>query len=111
MPNKLWRLRSALRRKNRADYRFEKALIPGRKLLYVAVPKAASRSLLNFLLGERAKSELGQAFVEVRRLVFAARLWMNKGLAEALEACRSLPEGCQLNVFGPVMRDTDLYIG
>ncbi len=99
MPNKLWRLRSALlypngvgkpprdgavmraglsaynaldtlvlRRKNRADYRFEKALIPGRKLLYVAVPKAASRSLLNFLLGERATSELGQAFVYKKTL-------------------------------------------
>ena len=47
---------------------------------------------------------------EVRRLVFAAQLWMNKGLAEALEACRSLPEGCRLNVFGPVMRDTDLSL-
>ena len=32
-----------LRRNNRADYRSEKVLIPGRKLLYVAVMKAASR--------------------------------------------------------------------
>ncbi len=47
---------------------------------------------------------------EVRRLVFAAQLWMDKGLAEALEACRALPEGCRLNVFGPVMRDTDLSL-
>ena len=47
---------------------------------------------------------------EVRKLVFAAQLWMDKGLAEALEACRALPEGCRLNVFGPVMRDTDLSL-
>ena len=47
---------------------------------------------------------------EVRRLIFAAQLWMDKGLAEALEACRALPEGCHLNVFGPVMRDTDLSL-
>ena len=47
---------------------------------------------------------------EVRRLVFAAQLWMNKGLAEALEACRALPEDCHLTVFGPVMRDTDLSL-
>ena len=46
----------------------------------------------------------------VRKLIFAAQLWMNKGLAEALEACRSLPEGCHLNVFGPVMRDTVLSL-
>ena len=47
---------------------------------------------------------------EVRRLIFAAQLWMDKGLAEALEACRALPEDCHLNVFGPVMRDTDLSL-
>ena len=47
---------------------------------------------------------------EVRKLIFAAQLWMDKGLAEALEACRALPEGCRLNVFGPVMRDTDLSL-
>ena len=46
----------------------------------------------------------------VRKLVFAAQLWMDKGLAEALEACRALPEDCRLNVFGPVMRDTDLSL-
>ena len=47
---------------------------------------------------------------EVRKLIFAAQLWMDKGLAEALEACRALPEDCHLNVFGPVMRDTDLSL-
>ena len=47
---------------------------------------------------------------EVRKLLFAARLRMDKGLVEALEACRSLPEGCHLDVFGPVMRDTDLSL-
>ena len=47
---------------------------------------------------------------EVRRLIFAAQLWMDKGLAEALEACRALPEGCHLDVFGPVMPDTDLSL-
>ena len=47
---------------------------------------------------------------EARRLVFAAQLWMNKGLAEALEACRGLPEGCHLRVYGPVMPDTALSL-
>ncbi len=94
MPNKLWRLRSALlypngvgqpvrygsvmraglsaykvldtlalRRKNRANYRSEKVLLPSRKLLYVAVPKAASRSLLHFLMGEQARGEIGPAII------------------------------------------------
>ncbi len=47
---------------------------------------------------------------KVRKLIFAAQLWMDKGLAEALAACRWLPEGCHLDVFGPVMRDTDLSL-
>ncbi len=46
----------------------------------------------------------------VRRLVFASQLWMDKGLAEALEACRTLPADCHLKVYGPVMRDTDLSL-
>ena len=47
---------------------------------------------------------------EVRKLVFAARLRTDKGLAESLEACRSLPEGCHLQVFGCVQPATDLSL-
>ena len=46
----------------------------------------------------------------VERLIFVARLAMFKGLAEALEACRHLPENCHLNVFGPGMSDTDFSL-
>ena len=35
---------------------------------------------------------------------------MEKGLAEALEACRHLPKSCHLNVFGPGMSDTDFAL-
>ena len=44
---------------------------------------------------------------EVRKLIFVGRLHMTKGLAEALDACRHLPERCHLHVFGPGMSDTD----
>ncbi len=47
---------------------------------------------------------------KLRNLVFLARLDMQKGLREALEACRHLPEGCHLTVFGPRMSDTDLSL-
>ena len=43
-------------------------------------------------------------------LVFLSRLHMSKGLGEALEACRALPEGCHLRVYGPPMSDTDLSL-
>ena len=46
----------------------------------------------------------------VEKLIFVARLAMFKGLAEALEACRHLPENCHLNVFGPGMSDTDFSL-
>ncbi len=46
----------------------------------------------------------------VRKLVFVSRLEMTKGLAEALQACRHLPEGCRLRVFGPAMPDTDFSL-
>ena len=46
----------------------------------------------------------------VEKLIFVARLVMDKGLAEALEACRHLPEHCHLNVFGPGMSDTDFSL-
>ena len=46
----------------------------------------------------------------VEKLIFVARLDMDKGLAEALEACRHLPENCHLNVFGPGMSDTDFSL-
>ncbi len=44
------------------------------------------------------------------RLIFVARLDMDKGLAEALEACRNLPGDCHLNVYGPRVSDTDLSL-
>ncbi len=47
---------------------------------------------------------------KVEKLVFVARLEMDKGLAEALEACRRLPENCHLNVFGPGVSDTDFSL-
>ncbi len=46
----------------------------------------------------------------LRKLIFVARLEMDKGLAEALDACRHLPEGCHLRVFGPRMPDTDFSL-
>lgn len=45
-----------------------------------------------------------------RRLAFISQLRMAKGLGEALEACRSLPEGCSLSVYGPAMPDTDFSL-
>lgn len=44
------------------------------------------------------------------KLLFIARLEMDKGLAEALEACRGLPEHCHLRVFGPGMSNTDFSL-
>ena len=44
----------------------------------------------------------------VSKLIFVGRLEKRKGLAEALEACRHLPEPCRLQVFGPRMSNTDL---
>lgn len=44
------------------------------------------------------------------RLVFLARLLMDKGLAEVLEACRRLPEPCKLNVYGPSTTETDFSL-
>lgn len=43
----------------------------------------------------------------VRKLLFVAQLRMEKGLGETLEACRALPAGCHLNVYGPPMPNTD----
>ena len=45
----------------------------------------------------------------VKKLVFLGQLHMSKGLTEALDACRHLPENCHLNVFGPHMSDTDFH--
>ena len=47
---------------------------------------------------------------KVNKLIFLARLEMDKGLAEALEASRHLPENCHLNVFGPRMSDADFSL-
>ncbi len=44
------------------------------------------------------------------KLIFLAQLHMDKGLAEALDACRRLPENCHLQVFGPRMSDTDISL-
>lgn len=46
----------------------------------------------------------------VSRLVFISQLRREKGLQEALEACRDLPPHCQLNVYGPPMPDTDMSL-
>lgn len=45
-----------------------------------------------------------------RKLVFISRLIMDKGLAETLDACRSLPEGHRLQVFGPPTSETDFSL-
>ena len=45
-----------------------------------------------------------------REMVFVSRLEMDKGLAEALEACRNLPDDCRLDVYGPPVSDTDMSL-
>ena len=45
---------------------------------------------------------------QVQKLVFISQLRRGKGLEEMLEACRSLPKGCHLNVYGPPMPGNDL---
>ena len=42
------------------------------------------------------------------RFLFVAQLRREKGLLEAIEACRDLPDGCRLTVFGPQMPGIDL---
>lgn len=44
----------------------------------------------------------------LRRIAFLARLRKDKGLPEALAACRQLPAGVRLGVYGPVTSSTDL---
>ena len=44
---------------------------------------------------------------KIHKLIFLGQLVMTKGLAEALTACRSLPEECHLHVFGPQHDSTD----
>ena len=46
----------------------------------------------------------------VRKLLFISQLRMEKGLGEALESCRFLPDDCHLHVFGPRMPNTDFSI-
>lgn len=46
----------------------------------------------------------------MRRLVFISQLRMEKGLGETLEACRQLGTDCHLDVYGPVMPNTDLAL-
>ena len=52
----------------------------------------------------------GQDRDHVRRLLFKGQLRKEKGLAEALEASRSLPDDCHLQVFGPPMPNTDFSL-
>ena len=47
---------------------------------------------------------------KIRKLIFLARLEMDKGLAEALDACRHLPERCHLRIFGPRTSNTDFSL-
>ena len=47
---------------------------------------------------------------KVQKVLFLSQLRMEKGLGEALEACRSLPEDCRLQVFGPPMPNTDFSL-
>ena len=47
---------------------------------------------------------------KIQKLIFLARLEMDKGLAETLDACRHLPERCHLQVFGPGMSNTDFSL-
>lgn len=47
---------------------------------------------------------------KIHNLIFCSRLCMTKGLAETLDACRHLPKGCHLRVFGPRMTDTDFSL-
>ena len=46
----------------------------------------------------------------LRRIIFLGRLRRDKGLPEALCACRQLPEAVRLRVFGPVTSSTDLQL-
>ena len=46
----------------------------------------------------------------ISRFVFVSRLYMKKGLKEALVACLDLPDTCHLDVYGPIMPDTDLSL-
>ncbi len=55
-------------------------------------------------------AETRQGRDSVRRLIFMGQLRKEKGLAEALEACRSLPQDCRLQVFGPRMPNTDFSL-
>ena len=50
----------------------------------------------------------GEARGSARHLVFVSQLRMEKGLGETLEACRALPSGCHLDVYGPIMPNTEM---
>ena len=45
-----------------------------------------------------------------KRLLFVAQLRKEKGLSEALKACRQLPDGCHLSVFGPRIGGLDVEL-
>ena len=48
--------------------------------------------------------------VRCRRFVFISQLRPEKGWQEAVQASKSLPAGCSLTVYGPVMPDTNLSV-
>ncbi len=72
----------------------------------------SSRDNFRWLANTRdiSPAETRQDRDSVHRLAFMGQLRMEKGLAEALEACRSLPQDCHLQVFGPRMPNTDFSL-
>ena len=47
---------------------------------------------------------------QVANMVFIGQLRMAKGVREALDASRDLPDDCRLTVFGPCMADMDMSL-
>ena len=47
---------------------------------------------------------------QVTNMVFIGQLRMAKGVREALDASRDLPQDCRLTVFGPCMSDMDMSL-
>ena len=72
----------------------------------------SSRDNFRWLANTRdvVPAEIGRDRDHVRKLLFMGQLRQEKGLAEALEACRSLPGDCHLQVFGPRMPNTDFSL-
>lgn len=54
---------------------------------------------------QQARSAIVRDTARCTRFVFLGHLWKSKGIETLLEAARSLPEGCSIDVYGP----TDEY--